>query len=485
MGYPALTCARQRRHRESEKPMNRPAICDEQAAMAASVNRNGVRVGVSLSLLTTGQLLTSFGIQCYTIARLGAGSQTDALYAGSSLLQLCSAVVLDQVSFVLVPLLAARGERERAVLAWPLFVGIGSLFALVTILLYVAAPYLVPLMTPGFTEPTALLAVELARIQLLGLFGAACFTVLSALYQARNQFLWPSGAVLISALLGWWVLVAGLASQGVRLAAWVQVLLWCGPALLLVRGLGPWSPGFINHRTVFRDLWLRLRPLLVSAAFVRTGFVVDRFLTSFLAAGSLVLLDVTWRVMAALVRIFNQGLVTPAVPALATLAKSGRWQEFVRLCHARLLWMGAAGGMAAAFLFGMITLSRSFGDDLSSVGVTADSLATIQTLLLAGGGLLLFGGLTYVLVNAFYAEGETGIPAKVEIGTSLAGLALKGIGFLMGGLIGIAVATSIQYALSSLLLGLLFHRRMAARLRGDAPGSVQPLLVVGTPGHPS
>lgn len=453
--------------------------------MAGSLERNGVRLGVSLSLLTTGQLLTSFGIQWYTIARLGAGSHTDALYAGSTLLQLCSAVVLEQVSFVLVPLLAARAERERAALAWPLFVGIGSLFALVTLLLYGLAPYLVPVMAPGFTEPTALLAVELARIQLLGLLGAACFTVLSALYQASNRFLWPSGAVLLCSLIGWCLLVAGLPNLGVRLAAWVQVLLWCGPALLLVRGLGPWSPGTIASRAVFHELWLRVRPLLLSAAFVRTGFVVDRFLTSFLAAGSLVLLDVTWRVMAALVRIFNQGLVTPVVPTLATLAESGRWLEFVRLCRTRLLWMGGAGAMATVLLFGVATLGRSFGDGLSSMGVTAEMWATIQAVLLAGAGLLLFGGLTHVLVNAFYAQGDTAVPAKVEVGTSLVGLALKGIGFLMGGLIGIAVATTVQYALSALLLGLLFSRRMATRLRGKVPGSVQTLLAVGRPGHSS
>ena len=165
--------------------------------MARRMYRGGVYLGISLSLLTAWQLLASFGIQWYTIARLGAGSQTDALYAGSTLLQLCSAVVLDQVSVVLVPLLAAREEHERAALAWPLFVGIGSLFALVTLLLYGVAPYLVPSMAPGFSDPTAVLAVELARIQLLGLLGAACFTVLSALYQARNRFLWPSGAVLL------------------------------------------------------------------------------------------------------------------------------------------------------------------------------------------------------------------------------------------------------------------------------------------------
>ena len=42
--------------------------------MAATMDWNGVRLGVALSLLTAGQLLTSFGMQWYTIALLGASA---------------------------------------------------------------------------------------------------------------------------------------------------------------------------------------------------------------------------------------------------------------------------------------------------------------------------------------------------------------------------------------------------------------------------
>ena len=87
--------------------------------MAGTVDGNGMRLGTSLCLLAAGQLLASFGIQWYTIARLGVGSDTDALYAGSTLLQLCSAVVLDQVSFVLVPLLAHQRRPEVRSTATP------------------------------------------------------------------------------------------------------------------------------------------------------------------------------------------------------------------------------------------------------------------------------------------------------------------------------------------------------------------------------
>ncbi len=451
---------------------------------------NGVRQGILLSLLTAAQLLSSFGIQWYTVVRLGAGTDTDALYAGATFLQLFSAVVMEPLSFVLVPLLSARQEHERRLLAWPLFLGIGSCFAAAALVSCGVAPYLVPAMVPGFSDASLQLTVDLARIQLAGLVGVACFTVLSALYHARNQFLWTAISLLLCSILGWCVLVVGLSQGGVRLAAWVQVFICTAPALLLLKGLGGWSRGSSDvSAEFFRELRTRMRPLLLSAAYVRTGFVVDRFLTSFLASGSLVILELTWRVLAAVVRVFNQGLVTPVVPTLAKLAQAGTWGEFVRLCRARLVWMAGLSALALAGLSAVVILGQSIGSwaggQSGQGGLTADAIATLRMTLFACAGVLLCGGINYVLVNAFYAEGEMGIPAKVEATASTVGLVVKGLGFLMGGLIGIAVAISLQYALTSLLLGSALYRRVMPRLCESPSEPVGPCLAVEPSERPS
>ena len=451
------------------------------------MGRNGVRQGILLSLLTAAQLLSSFGIQWYTVVSLGAGTDTDALYAGTTLLQIFSVVVMDPLSFVLVPLLSAREERERRLVAWPLFLGVGALFALVTLVMYGAAPYLVSAMVPGFSDATRQLTIRLTRIQLMGLVGVAWFTVLSALYHARNQFLWTAGALLLCSLLGWWLLVIGLSQFGVRLAAWVQVFVWSGPALFLLKGLGAWSwDSSPLNSGFFREMRTRIRPLLLSAACVRTGFVVDRFLTSFLASGSLVILELIWRVLAAVVRVLNQGLVTPAVPTLAKLVQARAWREFARLCRVRLMWMGGTSALAFAGLLTAAIFGQSIGLWAGGqAGLTAESIATIRVTLLACAGGLLCGGINHVLVNAFYAEGETGIPAKVEAVASTGGLVLKGLGFVMGGLIGIAVAISLQYALTSLLLGSALYRRVMPRLRERPSEPVGPCLAVEPSDRPA
>jgi putative peptidoglycan lipid II flippase len=461
--------------------VHKPDVMTEQGR-TVSMGRNSVRLGVLLSLLAGAQLLSSFGIQWYTVAQLGAGADTDALYAGTTLLQIFSVVVMDPLSFVLVPLLSARPELERRRLAWPLFIGSGALFAGVTLVMYGAAPYLVSALVPGFSDATRQLTVDLTRIQLIGLVGVAWFTVLAALYQARNRFLWMAWSLLFCSLLGWGLLVMGLSQVGVRLAAWVQVFIWSGPALLLLKGLGAWSWDSVSvDAEFFRELGTRMRPLLLSAACVRTGFVIDRFLTSFLASGSLVILELIWRLLAAVVRILNQGLVTPAVPTLARLAQAGAWREFVGLCSVRLVWMAGISACALTGLLAVVIISQSIGLWMGGqAGLTAESIRTVRMTLFACAGGLLCGGVNYVLVNAFYAEGETGIPARIEAMASLGGIILKGLGFLTGGLIGIAVAISLQYALTTLLLGTALYRRMMARLRENSSRSVGPCLAVET-----
>lgn len=430
----------------------------------------GLGLGMALSSLTAIQLFLSFGIQWYTIARLGAGPTTDALYAGATVLQLFLVALMDPLSCVLVPLLSCRAEADRRRSVRPLFVGMTALAGLLVLTIAAAAPLLVSLLVPGFSDDTRALTVELTRIQVVGLIGAAAFTVLAALSHARNRFLWPAGALVVCSLVGWGLLSLGLSQVGVRLAAWVQVFLWCGPALLLVKGLGAGPSRSLSlDRPLWRELWDRLRPLLFSAAYVRTGFVVDRFLTSFLTAGSLVIFDLAWRVLAAMVRIFNQGVVTPVVPTLSALAGRGAWREFAQLCRARLWWLGAAGPATLVTVLGAVTFAQTFD-------IWNDNLATFRTLVLAGSGVLFFGGINHLLVNAFYAEGESAVPARLEILTTTAGLALKGLGVLTGGLTGLAAAISLQYFLSCLLLGGALARRVTARLRTSPNAPVAGML---------
>lgn len=444
-----------------------------------------LQLGMALSAITFGQIATSFGIQWYTVAQLGAGAETDALYAAFTLPQIVMVVLVDPLGFVLTPLLSTRNEHERRVAGSQLVWFIAGCSLLIAILAAVLAPLTVPLFAPGFSESTARLAINLAEIQAVAVVGAACTMALSSLYHARQQFLRPAVSMLIWSLVGWVMLVAGIRTGGVRLAAWVQVVTYIGPLLFLAPSIvwWPWrAPSRL--RGLLSEVWRQFKPLMVSASYYRTGFMVDRMLTSLLAPGSVVILELASRVQLALVRIQNQGITTPIVPVLASLSSQGRWPAFRDRYWDRLKWIGL---LSAGAVMGVVTatfvIPRLFqgGGEHPVIGaLRSRDLQELLLALVAGSGVLLFGSVNHLLMVAFYAQGETRTPTKIQMMSYSLGIILKVCGFFFGGLYGIMAAMSLYYAAEGFALGVALHRRLSMRLRAEA----EPSLGLPAPGVP-
>jgi putative peptidoglycan lipid II flippase len=441
----------------------------------AGVWQQHLRVGLSLSLVTFGQLATSFGIQWYTVTQLGAGAETDALYAGATLPQIVMVVLIEPLGFVLTPMLSVMGEPERRRAGWWLFWLLTFISFLIALLLFLLVPVTMPLLAPGFSASTAQLTQGLARIQLAAAVGAICTMMLSSLYHAEHKFLWPAIVTLIWSLLGWVILIAGLQYGGVTLAAWVQVLCYVGPVLFLVPAIG-WLPptGHCNLSAILVDLWRQVKPLMASTAFYRTGFVVDRFLASLLVPGSVVILELAWRVQLAIVRVLNQGITTPIVPVLASLSSQGSWPAFKTRYRDRLKWVGL---LSAGAVMGLVTVAFAVphffqgGGGHPMIGAfRSQDLHDLLLALVAGSGVLLFGSVNHLLMSAFYAQGETRAPTRIQMLSYSFGIILKVCGFFFGGLYGIMAAMSVYYAAEGLALGVALNRRLS--LRAEAQPSL-------------
>jgi len=436
-----------------------------------------VRLGALLSAITVAQIASAFGIQWYTLTRLGVGAEADALYAGGTLPQAVTALLLEPLGFVLIPILSSKQEWERNRLAWPLLIGVGALSVLVTVALSVMAPLAVRVLAPGLAAASANLTVQLAQIQVLGVIGAAWGTVLTALSQSRGQFIWPALGGMFSTAAGWLCLVYGLDQWGVKLAAWTQVGITACSALIVLPIVGrPSTVAFHEIPKVGRDVLDRIRPLVISASYTRTGFVIDRFLASLLSPGSIASLDFSLRIHSAMGRVLNYGVAAPVIPTMVHLANRMSWSSFNMLWRRRVRWMGYLSVTAnIAFLGGIVALHQ-FGalEYLTNHRIiTASNLMSMWGVLLGCSGVIWAGGINHILVNAFYAQGETVLPAKIEMLTHTLGLMFKGIGLWLGGLVGIALAISAYYLLTSVILGVALHRRMQTQLRSTSS--------VGTP----
>ncbi len=422
---------------------------------------------LQLSSITALQILFSFGIQGYTVLRLGAGVQTDALAAGYTVPQIVMLVSTDLLNFVLVPVLAGRAEQELKRKGWELFIGLVCIFTLLTWVAYVAIPPLIRILVPGFGSSGKQLAITLAGIQVFSLIGAAAYAVLSALYQVRGRFIWPVSTLLIAHAAGMGVLLWKLPQFGVFLVAWIQLFLTVVPALLLLPILG----SLRNFTFGFSTVWQVLRdmsPLCLGAAYFKTAVVPDRLLGSFLAPGSIVILDLAGRTYGAIERVLNQGIVTPVVPPLVTRRKSEDWTGFRRLYRKKLtqmLFSNAVMVLVVFLVYGAVSNRRALSLLAHMSGsLGPDGVKTVVAVFVCMSGRLLFSGLNHTLTSAFYAAGDWTTPTKINTYTYTVGLLARVVGFFILGLRGVALAASFFAFITFIALNWRLKAECAARI---------------------
>jgi len=261
----------------------------------------------------------------------------------------------------------------------------------------------------------------------------------------------PAAAILFSSLAGWLVLFWGLDRYGVRLAAWVQVFVLTGPAMILFRGLR-WQGKFSLDGALFKELYSGTRPILLTAAYGRTGSILDRILASFLAPGSVVALDLAQRTMAAVSRILTQGMVTPIIPTLSRLAQANDWQHFRRLYRKKAIHLFAvSSALVLGLVFVTYGLQLPYMDTLP-FSAALRRLESVWITSLFMFGVLLCAGFNHTLTSAYYSTGNTEAPNKVAALCYTLGMILKVGGFYAAGVKGMALALSVQYAANSLIL---------------------------------
>ena len=431
-----------------------PKLPNLDRGRPAAAETLDLRLSVKLSLLTALQIFFSFLIQWYVVARLGAGIQTDALSAGYTLPQVVSMLAVEPLGFVLVPLLSVQSEQDHRRSCWEVSLSVAGFFGVLCAVLFVVTPFVIPFIVPGLPAAGKALAASLSRIQALAVFGFAMTTTLMCMWQARNRFVWPAVAMLLPYILGLTLLVWKLPVYGIHLAAWVQVLTAIGPSLLLVAILGRPQRAHISW-DFFAIGYRRLRPLVLGAAYYKTGTIVDRFLASFLPPGSIVILDLVQRTYGAVERIINQGLVTPMVPQLSRLAGQRAWRQFRDVHRRRVLHMALINAgmflvlVATWFKWDQLVAlvpARSFGH------LTPAAISTIATVFVFMSGRLLFSNLGHALTTAFYAQGDTTKPAKIAAFAYTLGVGAKVGGFWIAGIKGIALALSFTSFMNCVLL---------------------------------
>ena len=412
-------------------------------------------------------------IRDIVLARLfGAGSAADAFFVAYRIPSLLRELFAEgSMSAAFIPVfseyLARRSHRDAWKLASAAFTTLVTILTGVCLIGIFTAPWVVPLIAPGFGNDPEKLALTTLLTQIM--FPYLLFIGLAALamgvLNSIRSFATPAfSPVLFNvAIIASAMLVAPRVSQpilaiayGVVVGGLAQFLIQL-PALQKAKFLFGWRL-HMRHEGVRRIGWL-MAPALIGLSVTQINLLVGTILASYFAGGPTYLFY-GMRLIQFPLGIFGVALATAVLPALATHAAKGDLDELRETLGfgLRLIFFIIFPAMVGLILLRVPIVHLFFEHGRFSA---ADTAGTASAVLGYAVGLWAFAGVR-IVVAAFYALQDTRTPVMVAA-IALAGNLLLSL-MLMGPLAhaGLALATALSAMVNMGLLVMLLAGRLKA-----------------------
>lgn len=398
----------------------------------------------------------------------GASPDLDAYFAAfripDAIFQLVAAGALGSA---LIPVLAGLFAHHEEDEAWKVVSNVVNLMLVavvpLAVVVAIAAPEIMPLITPGFDSVQTELTVRLSRIMLLSpvllALGAVATSALNATGRFAAAAVSPllynaaiiAAAVLLVPTLGVEALALGVV-LGSLLALLVQV-----PSLLR-GGLGYDLHLDLAHGPT-RSVLLLMAPRALGLGATQITFIVNTTLASGLAAGSITAYNIAFAVFQIPIGVIGVPLGVVLLPSMSRALATGAVRTFgvyvVRSLRLLLFVMLFLTTLAMVLRRQIVTLLFDYGQfDAQAVDLTANTLLFFLVGMAAD-------ALIVVLARAFYAGRETRIPvaaALLAVAVNIA-VSVTTVGTL--GLSGLALGIAAGAWVEALVLTVILAGRTA------------------------
>lgn len=365
-------------------------------------------------------------------AEFGASSTLDVYYAAFRLPDLVySLLILGAVSAGLIPVFTSLISQNKKEESWKLINGVLNLVIMGVILLcgvlWVFAPFVIHIITPGFSGAQMDQVVSLSRIMFLSPVLLGISAIMGSVLQSYRKFFAFSLApvlynvgIIIGALyfVPIWGIV-GLA-WGVVFGSVLHMLIQILPLKILGYY---WQPILtLRDHNIKKVLYLMV-PRTLTLMVGQLNVVIVTIIASTFAAGSLAIFTLANNLQSFPLGIFSVSLAVAALPVLSALAVQNKKEEIVGVISSTMrqifFFIVPASIMLyvlRAHVVRIILGSGSF--DWQDTRLTAACLAIFALSLFAQGALPL-------LIRGFYAFHNTKTPfylGLLSIFTTISGL---------------------------------------------------------------
>lgn len=430
-------------------------------------NGNIVSVALLLGVASLGSRLAGLVRERALTTTFGAGDVFDAFVAAFRVPDfIFNAIVVGALSAAFIPLFTEKlllnkenGKQEAfrfslAILNMMLLLVIG-----VSALYVLFAPYIVPLITPGFSGEKLTMTIQLSRIMALQpIFLSISFVFSGVLNSFKRFVVYALAPILynVGIIIGVLIFVprwgvAGL-GWGVVLGASLHLLVQL-PSMLVIGWR--WQPIFGWSSEDVRKLWRMVVPRFIGLAGQQINLLTVTVIGSTLTAGSLAIFHLASNVQSLPIGVIGIAFAQAAFPTMAeqmarnqevkfrhTLTRSFRYILFFIMPLSVFFFLLRAQIVRVLFGAGQFDWN--------------DTIMTFQTL----GYLLisLFAQATIpLLARAFYVRQDTFRPAVISIISVVLNIVLALVLAPSMGVRGLALAFSISAIVQLILLLATLH----------------------------
>lgn len=422
-----------------------------------------LNAAVLLFVLTFANKLLGF-VKSMTIASIyGATVQTDAYYVAEGLMQNVLISMSEALAVSFLP--AYIGIREKDAEDCRRFTSrtmtdVFLLSAVVTVVLYLAAPMLFKILFPAYTAEEAGLAVSYFRILIWGMCFYVSNQLLQSLLNAEKNYGFSSLAAMMNNVI--LTAIVFLFGHQFGLTAMAVAVPFSYIVQYVFLQFKSRKYGGLTLRYGLRDsritkLCIQTLPIFWGNAFSELNQLVDKSLLSSMEEGTVTAVSYAAVLYQFASNMIGIPMTTIVYTELAESFTAGKIREGMEKMekgiHVSLFFCVpiTAFIMLTASLIVQIAFGRG-AFTTHAVDLTAQGLRCYVLYLTAF-------CVNTLLFRACYSLGDTTLPMKIGVGTVSLNIVLSIVLSRFLGLRGVVLATAISNILTCFLSLVLFHRR--------------------------
>jgi putative peptidoglycan lipid II flippase len=353
----------------------------------------------------------------------------------------------------------AQSEQAQNLLNF-ILAGMLLFFLLSSVLFFWQAPWIISRLAPGFEGQTLSLSIKLLQLMLPILFFFGLFRLSASLLNAQRSFAAPGLAVLIAPLcvilaITLFATATGVLRWGIGLTIGHGLQAAFLLILILAKGI---RPGLrINFRDPgIKNFLRRALPLMCATGINTLIVIIDRGMASKLISGSISALSYADKIFQVPLQAFILSIATVMLPYASLQFLEDDKSDFKRTIQLAVL-------MAAFVLLpvtaGLVVMARPVVTVLFQRGAfdVQDTLTTSQALIGYASGFFTMA-LYYILQRILIVIKKVLLLVVIAVVNVALKFLLNLLFIDIFGAPGIAVASTVMFAITSFLMAIIVYR---------------------------